>query len=118
MEASETPEEDILAKFTREYKETIPLKIQTITDLLDRLKVKIDLETLKELRMHIHKIAGSAGTYGFKAVSEQCRAFEKELIEKVEHFEEHPGDPAWIKGFEESFANIKTAFTAQDIAAH
>ncbi len=114
MTTPATPPEDIIVRFTREYRETIPEKIRVLTGLIDKLKEKIDLETLKEFRMQIHKIAGSAGTYGFKTVSTLCREFEKELIEKVEHFEERPGEKSWISGFETHFNRIKEAFTKQD----
>jgi HPt (histidine-containing phosphotransfer) domain-containing protein len=116
MTTPATPQEDIIAKFTREYLETVPEKVRVLTELINKMKTKIDLDTLKEFRMHIHKIAGSAGTYGFKTVSDLCRQFEKDLIEKVEHFEERPGEPAWIPEFEAKFNQIKDAFTKKDTA--
>lgn len=110
MTSSLPPEEDILARFTREYRETITEKEQVIAQLIDNLRTHIDLENLKALRMQIHKIAGSAGTYGFKSVSVVCRQFERTLLEKMDHFSEGEGDASWIQEFESYFAQIKEAF--------
>ncbi len=101
---------DILQQFTLEYKQTIPEKIEKIQQLLGQLRERIDEENLKALRMHIHKIAGSAGTYGFTAVSEICIKFEKDLLDKLDHLKESQGNPSWLEGFEVYFEKIKDGF--------
>ena len=101
---------DILKQFTEEYKLTVPEKLEKIQQLIDQLREKIDEENLKVLRMHIHKIAGSAGTYGFTTVSEVCIRFEKDLLEKLEKLNEVKGDSAWIESFEAYLEKIKQGF--------
>lgn len=101
---------DILEQFAAEYRKTVPEKIEKIQALLEQLRTKIDEENLKALRMHIHKIAGSAGTYGFTKVSEISIKFEKDLLDKIDHLKEVPGSPEWIKGFESYFDDIKKGF--------
>lgn len=111
MSASNAPQEDILQKFTREYRESIPEKEKVIRDLLDEMKKEITLDHLKALKMHVHKIAGSAGTYGFPEVSKRCHQFELELIEKIEHLTERPQAPSWLAEFETHFSAIKEGFS-------
>ena len=101
---------NILEQFTIEYKRTIPDKLNKIQEFLDQLHVKIDEETLKGLRMHIHKIAGSAGTYGFPKVSEISLLFEKELIDRLEELKEKEGNPLWLESFQSFFDRIKEGF--------
>lgn len=103
---------DVLKKFTEEYKLTIPEKITNLRRILDDMHNKITPENLQELRFHIHKIAGSAGTYGFPAVSKFCRDFEFDLLEKIKSLEQNPGDPNWLETFEANFEKIKQDFTS------
>lgn len=103
--------EDILKKFTQEYQATLPEKVSSIRQILDAMKQKIDLENLKALRLIIHKIAGSAGTYGYASVSKLCQEFEKDLLNKIDHFQEIPGSPNWLIDFEKYFDGIKEGFS-------
>lgn len=104
---------EILQKFAEEYKQTIPEKIRALQSILDDMRRQITPKNLKELRFQIHKIAGSAGTYGFDSVSQRCRQWESDLLEKIESLQEGVGDPAWLEAFEAQFKQITKDFTAK-----
>lgn len=105
--------DDVLKKFTEEYKLTIPEKLTALRQILDEMRQKITLENMKALRFNIHKIAGSAGTYGFASVSKLCREFELDLMRKLDFFEQVPGDPQWLIEFETIFDKIKQEFSSK-----
>jgi HPt (histidine-containing phosphotransfer) domain-containing protein len=109
--SSESDIDAVLKKFTEEYKLTIPEKIATLRQILDDMKQKITVDNMKALRFNIHKIAGSAGTYGFGTVSKLCREFEFEIISKIEAMDKIPGDPNWLVSFEQVFEKIKKEFS-------
>ena len=104
---------EILQKFAEEYRKTIPEKINALRAILDDMHLKITPENLKELRFHIHKIAGSAGTYGFDSISKLCRQFEGDLLEKIDSLKEGAGDPGWLSAFEANFEKIKEDFSSK-----
>ena len=107
---SESPTKNILEQFSQEYKKSIPDKLNKIREFLDQLSVKMDEENLKALRMHIHKIAGSAGTYGFTKVSEISIKFEKEILDRLDELKEKDGDPRWVEKFQMYYDHIKEEF--------
>ena len=77
----EKPENDFLSKLKEQYKATIPEKWQMLHDLIKSLSEDpADEKSLKALRQELHKISGSAGTYGFPKASDLCRHAEKEIV--------------------------------------
>lgn len=109
---SESDLNDVLKKFTEEYKLTIPEKMATLRQILDEMKEKITLDNMNALRFNVHKIAGSAGTYGFGNVSKMCRDFEFDIMRKLDFWGEVPGNPAWLVEFEATFEKIKKEFSS------
>lgn len=76
----------ILAEITEEYRKTIPQKLELLDQLVSSLQTKKTLEALQALRQHIHKVAGSAGTYGFDEVSSLCKQWDIRLLELIDRF--------------------------------
>lgn len=109
-----TPESSIssedLKKLREFYIGTIPEKLELIEKLIQEMETTVYEKTLIELRMHIHKIAGSAGTYGFPTVSVICRQFEGEILKKIEEIKNSSGDPTWMILFRSYLKKIKKEF--------
>lgn len=94
-----------------EYISTIPEKLKLIEQFLDEMHESVREQTLLDLRLHIHKIAGSAGTYGFPEVSSVCKQFEKEILQKIQELKDSKGDPRWAKEFLPYLDKIKKEFS-------
>jgi HPt (histidine-containing phosphotransfer) domain-containing protein len=76
----------ILAAITEEYRKTIPQKLELLDQLVKCLENEKTIEALKGLRQHIHKLAGSAGTYGFDEVSALCKQWDLRLLQLIDRF--------------------------------
>lgn len=55
------------------YNSKIPIKLEELQQFI--IQGDIDL-----LRQSVHKLRGSSGTYGYRSVSEECAAWEGELL--------------------------------------
>jgi chemotaxis protein histidine kinase CheA len=73
-------------KFQAEYLKTVPEKMQDLKELIQKLEQNIGLETLNSFRLKVHKIAGSAGTFGFMNASILSKAFEQEILANIALF--------------------------------
>lgn len=77
-------------KLIEDYKKTIPEKLTT---LKQHLKLFIETPTAENftlLRTDVHKMAGSAGLFGYKHVSFAAKDFEKFLLENQENLLKNP----------------------------
>jgi HPt (histidine-containing phosphotransfer) domain-containing protein len=91
--------EDAMKKFRDEYVNTFPEKLRLLQGLIDEMKQAVHRETLQTLRLHIHKIAGSSGTYGFSDLSLICKEFEGVILQKMEILKDDIGDSNWVAEF-------------------
>lgn len=91
----------------REYKESIPDKIKAIDKIILDLKEQMTQESLLALNLHIHKLAGSAGVYGFSELGEICNQFHQDLIQKIEIFKTGGNQDKWTEGFEKYLSRLK-----------
>lgn len=98
-------------KLQLHYQESIPEKIATLRQLITQFQNLQDLETLNLLRNAVHKIAGSAGTYGYSGVSTICKEFEGDLIQKIKTFSNQPQNVAWLSDFENYLNKVTQGFT-------
>ena len=71
---------------TARYLASIDDKLKELQRLISQYFIAPSEDTLKPLQGAVHKIAGSAGTYGFEAVTDLCRALEQRFIEDREVF--------------------------------
>lgn len=65
------------------YDQSITQKIVRIEELVGDIKANPNLDSIKELKQEIHKIAGSAGSFGYPKVGELCRAWEAYFVYKM-----------------------------------
>lgn len=70
----------IPASLLKAYRASIPHKLDTLAALVRQSQSPVDVKSFEDLRMAVHKLAGSAGTYGFTEVSEICKTWEQFLI--------------------------------------
>ena len=87
----------VFEQLKEEYEQKIPQKLTTLKEQVGKVQSGKTEENVKDLRFTVHKLAGSAGTYGYPQVSTCCKAFEKEIVEEdFSHAEEYLEK---IKGF-------------------
>ena len=78
---------DAMQELLEQYRKKLPEKIFHLRTLIGNLKSSSSQETLKEIISAIHKLAGSAGTYGLMEISIECKKKEKELQHLITHFD-------------------------------
>jgi len=103
-------DEDFI-KIQQEYIDSIPGKLKNIEKLVNELRHEITEESLQEINRIVHRMAGSAGAYGFMQVTEICRKFDLELIQKIRVFKESGGQESWIANFDDYLKKIKQGFS-------
>ncbi len=103
-------ENKILEELTRQYKEGIPGKIHKIESLIQSFNQSWTRDSLKDLRIEIHKLAGNAGTYGYPSVSALCKKLDQELIPYIETLgSEHKNQPPF-NSLDDFFKQLKEIF--------
>ena len=61
---------DEVAQASRAYAHALPSKLKALVRAIDRAKTKSDVEALVVARSLAHRLAGTAGCYGFKELGE------------------------------------------------
>lgn len=92
------------------YQKTIPDKIERLEKMILNVQRHSTLENVQILKGEIHKIAGSAGSYGFIAVSEVCKTLETELAKQIEVIKQGQVNQGWFESLDEFFTQIKLLF--------
>ena len=112
MENSGPPKSNLtgLAKLEDDYRNAIPEKFKSLQKHIDDMRSSIREDSLANLRMEVHKIAGTAGTFGFPEVSVICKEFEKDLIQKIKEYPDTHGNPEWLVVFDSYLKKIKEGF--------
>lgn len=95
----------------QDYLKSLPDKFRSIQAAIEKLRRSSDMETLKELRIAVHKMASMAGIYGYPAVSEICRRWDSDLSKMIESFPACKKDMGWLDDFERNFATVKQEFS-------
>lgn len=72
--------QEAMQRFRQEFAAQLPARLQEAQQLIAACRAApTDDERLRDLHRCIHKLAGSAGTFGMREVSEQARGIEDEL---------------------------------------
>ena len=101
MSASSSPLPDdlqqALALFRAQFAEQLPARLSEVGDRLVAWQADpSDNDRLRELHRVVHRLAGSAGTFGMPAFGEACRAIELQLEELQARSDRSPADVAHI----------------------
>lgn len=102
--------EKYLEDLKKKYQKTIPDKVESLQRLILSFQKNPSKETLNELKREVHKIAGSAGSYGYPVVSALCREIELELIKRESLIEKGDLKTDWAVCLDEFFTRFKLYF--------
>lgn len=102
--------DDLLADLKESYQKTISDKVERIEKLILAVQKDPSINHLQALKEEVHKISGSAGTYGYMAVSELCKNLELDLIEQIEFAKRGQLDHQWLFSLDEFFTQMKLHF--------
>lgn len=101
---------EILSDLVDEYQKSIGEKIENIEKLLLEVEKNPSLENLSALKTEVHKIAGSAGSYGYKKAGDLCKALDNKLKELIDHFPDQGVPADWINSLDEFYGKLKIHF--------
>lgn len=110
MSVDDENQESNFQKLKEEYRKTIPGKLEALDSLIKALQKKGDLATLTELRLLVHKIAGSSGVYGYAHSSEIGKKFADALALMIEKFPQSLEEGNWIGEMQSYMQQIKEAY--------
>ncbi len=105
---SDTPTLPLPEKLFNEYKASLPEKLQNIETLIEALLNSPSKETVQNLRQAVHKIAGSAGSYGYVKAGEGCKKMEGQLDEALE---KNSYGPELFSEIQQFFKTLKFYFS-------
>lgn len=103
----DNPTEYYLGDIQKEYQRTFYDKIALLQKLIIDVQRSASLESLKALKTEVHKISGSAGSFGFPQISEVCKELEIDLTAHIDMFSETPPTTKWLASLEDFFHKIK-----------
>lgn len=104
--SNKTPYVSKMPELKRKYDATIKEKIAHLTELA--ISSRQNPDNIKELRMEIHKISGSAGSFGYGQVSDICKAMEIEMNERIAS--NTYKDPEWISSLSSFIQKVREGF--------
>jgi two-component system, cell cycle response regulator len=106
-------EHELPEAMIEKFKNSICLKIERIEGLVREIEETRSSKILLMLKGEIHKVSGSAGSYGYGEVSKLCRKMEIRLIDYLDTHGEEPVDrklisqfPSFMKHFKLNFQKI------------
>lgn len=95
----------------KEYVKTIGDKIGLLTELVKSVQANPSTDSLTALKNSVHKIAGSAGTYGFLDVSKICKDMEFQITRQLSS---NAIEKEWVNSLDEFLRNVKFSFQFSD----
>ena len=96
-----------------EYCKTFPMKLERIRSLIDSLKKNWTKDNLDPLRFDIHKLAGSAGTYGYDKISEMSKVIEEYIIKELDHFDPLSINKELLIKLDQFFESLRQGFSCE-----
>lgn len=115
---SQPVSDHLLADLKENYQKTIPDKIERLEKIILAIQKNPAIENLQLLKLEVHKIAGSAGSYGYPAVSEICKNLELDLIKQMALAKQGTLNPYWFFSLDDFFTQIKLFFQIEPSESH
>ena len=100
--------DDLLVDLKKNYDATIYDKLQNLENLLKILDKEKNRENLENFKKEIHKITGTAGSYGYDEVTKAGRKCDQSIIKRLE--ENQPIEQKHIVEYKSVFHKIKLGF--------
>lgn len=97
-----------LQSLKQEYDKSIFNKLETLSDLIKKVKQEGTSQALVELKAAVHKLGGSAGTYGYLPVSELCKELVIEIDRKIGSHESL--NQVELKSLDDFYFKVKNCF--------
>lgn len=107
------PASSRLEELKRNYDKTIYDKIELLTKLVESLQLNPNEDSLKNLQSAVHKIGGSAGSYGYGPVSTLCKDLDHQITEILDL--KHAPEKQWISSLNEFLKKIKYSFQTSSL---
>lgn len=101
---------DFLEELKKDYQKTVGNKVEQLEKMILAVEKDPSLENLQKLKGEVHKIAGSAGSYGYMAVSELCKNLEIELYNQIDLAKSGLMNYQWLLSLDDFFTQIKLHF--------
>lgn len=102
-----------LQNIIEDYRAAIPNRLELLQSLIDEIRKKGLEKDLKELRLQVHKLAGSAGLYGYHEVSRICKEWDQSLGLKLEKFASS-NDSKNVQDYEIYLEKIRKGFSSSE----
>jgi DNA-binding response OmpR family regulator len=106
-----TPAQTLAVKFEilkSKYDQTICDKIDLLTKLIKAAQETPDQQSIPALKDAVHKIAGSAGSYGYVDVSTLCKELEFHINQKLSS--KDAIEKGWLSSLDDFLRKIKYSF--------
>lgn len=71
-------------KLLKKYAETLPIKLAELEILIEKALKNPSKETFEPLKFEVHKLSGSAGSYGYVKAGNNCKELEIFLNDSIE----------------------------------
>lgn len=93
------------------YRKGLPDKLKQIRMKLDALQKEKSKELLTDLRFLVHKMAGSAGSFGYSAVSNICKTWEAQIVAvltsgELDHSQLYRDSERYFAEIQEKFSHV------------
>jgi diguanylate cyclase (GGDEF)-like protein len=80
--------DELLVDLKKDYDATIFEKLEKLENLLKILNEQKTIKNLEAFRKEIHKITGTAGSYGYEDVTKSGRQCDQDILKRIENKEE------------------------------
>lgn len=107
---TQEPCSELLTDLRNSYQKTISDKIERLEKMILDVQKNPSIENAQILRGEVHKIAGSAGSYGYMTVSNLCKNLELDLIKQIDSAEQRQISHQWLALLDDFFTQIKIGF--------
>lgn len=102
--------DDLMLELQADYNKTISDKIERLEKMILAIQKAPTVDHLENLRWEVHKIAGSAGSYGYEGASELSKNLELDLIKQIELARQGQLRHDWLFVLDDFFSQIKLHF--------
>lgn len=107
-------EKSPMENLIKEYQASISERLELLKSLVEEFNKSPSEKNLKDFRLHIHKLAGSAGLYGFESVSEICKEFDQILGQDIGQFSQAKNLSEWVVRYNSYILKIIQAFSVRN----
>lgn len=101
---------EALADIKRDYDKSIYSKMENLEKMIVDIQRSPSYENLQYLKIEVHKLAGSSGSYGYANVSEICKIMELELMKQMQLAQKSKAQSQFLNSLDDFFSRVKHNF--------